>query len=55
MREANELDKAELRLSFRRMYKDIGYSGCYQVLYEFLLSANLLIEVIIEEQKIEKA
>lgn len=53
--EINELDKAELKHNFRDMYKKIGYLGSLQCLYEIILSGNLLIEVILEEFKIEKA
>lgn len=49
MNKISELDQAQLRHSFRNMYKDIGIVGCYQVLYEFLLSANLLMDVMNEE------
>lgn len=49
MHNVNELDKAELKVQMRRMYRDIGYRGSLQCLYEILLSAHILVEVMIEE------
>jgi len=44
------LDEAELKLEFRKIYGDVGYVGCLQVLYEFLVSANWLADVMREER-----
>lgn len=53
MDKPNELDLAELRHEFRELYKDLGYEGCLQVLYEFLISAETMCKVIQEEQQKE--
>lgn len=50
MKEVNELDKAELKHEFRQLYNQVGYEGCIQCLYEILLSANVLAELMIEER-----
>lgn len=44
------LAEAEMRLEFRRLYRELGYAGCLQVLYEILKSGEWLSEIIIEEQ-----
>lgn len=49
LNEPTELDKAELRLEFRRLYYRVGHMGCLQVLYELLKSAEVLSEIMIEE------
>lgn len=46
----NQLDEAQMRQEFRRLYHEIGFNGCMQVLYEFMLSANWLTEIMIEER-----
>lgn len=51
MKNINELDQAQLRHELRAMYKDIGYIESLQVLYEILMSANILMDVILEEHK----
>lgn len=50
----SELDLAALRLEFRRLYQDLGYVGCLQVLYELLISTQTLANVIAEEMKRER-
>ena len=50
LNEPNELDLAELRQDFRRLYRDIGPEGCLQVVYEMLVSARVLSEIMIEER-----
>jgi len=50
----NELALAELRHDMRLMYKQIGVVGAFQVLYELLMSAQILMEVIVEELTNEK-
>lgn len=49
----NELEEAEIRLEMRRVYKDIGFIGALQCLYEILLSASILSEIIAEEHEKE--
>lgn len=49
----NELDEAEIRLEMRRVYKDVGFIGAFQCLYEILLSASILSEIIAEEHEKE--
>lgn len=44
------LMEAEMRLEFRRLYKEIGYEGCMQVLYEILKSGEWLSEIMLEEK-----
>jgi hypothetical protein len=51
MKELNLLDEAQLKNDFRRTYKEIGMSGCVQVLYELITAANILSEVMLEEYK----
>lgn len=51
----NELDKAEFKVQMRQMYQKIGYAGMLQCLYEIIQSANLLIEVMIEEGQNENS
>lgn len=53
MNEPNELDLATLRVELRTMYEAIGYHGCLQVIYEWILSAQVLAELLIEEQRKE--
>lgn len=45
----DEMTKAEMKHEFREMYKNIGFQECLQVLYELLLSSQLLTEVLYEE------
>lgn len=49
MNKINELDKAGLKYDFKQMSKNIGRDGCLQVLYELLLSASILCDVIKED------
>lgn len=50
----NELNEAEIRLEMRRLYKEIGFSESLQCLYEILVSAAILAEIIHEEREEEK-
>lgn len=50
MPKLTELDKAQLKHEFRQFYKDKGVLPCYQALYEMILSINILLDVIKEEQ-----
>lgn len=47
----NELDMAELKVQMRQMYREIGYKGSLQALYEILLSGQVLVDVLIEEMR----
>lgn len=50
MMKPSELDMAQLKFEFRTLYSHIGFEGSLQVLYEMMLSANTLAEVIDEER-----
>jgi hypothetical protein len=50
MTNPSELDIAQLKFEMRTMYKQIGRLGALQVVYEMMLGANILMEVIAEEQ-----
>ncbi len=52
--EPSELDLAEIRLEFRRLYNQIGEAGCLQVLYEICKSGEVLAEMLVEERKIRE-
>ena len=43
------LDEAMLKNEFRHIYKEIGYTGMLQVLYEMTIAAQFCAEVIKEE------
>jgi hypothetical protein len=45
----SELDIAALKHDMRELYKNIGYVGAIQVLYEMFVGARVLSEVILEE------
>ena len=53
MNEPSQLDLAQLRFEMRTMYKHIGLEGSMQVLYEMIVGANTLAEVIAEEKQKE--
>lgn len=50
MLEPSELDLAELKHEMRTMYNHIGFSGALQVVYEMMVGANILMEVMMEER-----
>ena len=50
MQNPSELDLAQLRHEMREMYGHLGFEGLLQVLYEMLIGAQTLSEVIIEER-----
>lgn len=50
----NELEKAEIRLEMRNIYKDVGFTESLQVLLELIVSASIMAEVINEERQLEK-
>jgi hypothetical protein len=43
-------DEAEMRQEFRRLYREIGFAGCMQVLYEILKAGEWLSEIMLEEK-----
>lgn len=53
MTQPSELDVAAMKFELRQMYKNIGFEGSIQVLYEMMVSANILAEVINEERSHE--
>jgi len=56
MNKPSELDLAQLKHEMRAMYGHIGLEGSLQAMYEMLIGANILAEVITEEnvRKVEK-
>src|SRR5258708_17770551 len=50
MMSPSELDIAQMKFEMRQMYNHLGFEGSLQVLYEFIVSANILAEVILEER-----
>lgn len=50
----NILDESQLKAEMRQMYREVGPLGSIQCLYEILISATLLLEVIDEERAKEK-
>lgn len=50
MKKPTIAEEIDMKTDWRDLYKKIGPEGCYQVLYEILLSAEWLIEVIKEEK-----
>lgn len=55
MKHINVIDEAQLRQEFRRLYKEVGFKGMLQVVYELCISVQICIEVIKEEYSNEKA
>jgi len=45
-----ELDKAAMKHEMRDLYKDVGYLGALETLYEMLVAAQMLLEVLAEEE-----
>jgi hypothetical protein len=50
MNEPSQLDMAQLKFEMRQLYSHIGFEGSLQVLYEMLLGARIMAEVIMEEK-----
>ncbi len=46
----NALDEAQMKHEMREMYKAVGYIESLQCLYEILMSAAILAEVLDEEK-----
>ena len=53
MQEPSVLDMAQLKQEMRTMYSHIGFEGSLQVMYEMLIGAQVLAEVMIEERSKE--
>lgn len=53
MIEPSQLDLAQMKFEMRQMYGHIGYDGSMQVVYEMVIGANLLLEVMMEERQKE--
>lgn len=47
----NPLDEAELRVEMRQLYLEQGLVGATQALYEILIAAEILSEVILNGEK----
>jgi hypothetical protein len=50
MNDPSRLDLVQLKQEMRQLYQNIGDDGALQVLYEMVIGANILIEVISEER-----
>ena len=50
MIEPSELDLAQLKHEMRQMYKNVGFDGSLQIIFEMLVGARILSEVIMEER-----
>lgn len=50
----NPIDEAQMKHELRELYKDVGEIGATQALYEMLVTANMLCEVILEEREHEE-
>jgi hypothetical protein len=48
--EPSHFDEAEMKLEFRRLYREHGSLGCAQALYEMLKAGQWLSEVMLEER-----
>ena len=53
MIEPSQLDLAQLRHEMRTMYGHLGFEGSLQVLYEMIVGANTLAEIMAEERSKE--
>ena len=53
MIEPSELEMAQLRHEMRELYRHVGLEASMQALYEMLVGASTLAEVIAEERKKE--
>lgn len=49
MHSINPLDEAALKVQMRQMFNKVGWVGSYQCLYEMVRAAEILLEVLIEE------
>lgn len=53
LEEPSELDMAQLKADMRTLYRHVGFGGSLQVLYEMMLGARTLAEIIDEEKRNE--
>lgn len=51
MRNITVLDEIQLKTEFRHLYKNIGVDICYQTLYELLKAAEIMCEMLKEENE----
>jgi hypothetical protein len=49
----NECDRAELKVQFKQLYKQVGYEAGLRCLYEILVSGEIMAEVLLEERQKE--
>lgn len=49
MKELGVLDEAQLRAEFKAAYKELGTAACLQIMYELIISANLMAAILLEE------
>jgi hypothetical protein len=47
----SELDKAQLKFEMRQLYSNIGFEASVRVLFDMIIGAEILSEVIVEERK----
>jgi hypothetical protein len=50
MQPLRELDEAEMKHEFRRLYRELGPIYCAQMLFEFMKAAEFMCQVMSEEQ-----
>ena len=50
----SELDRAQLKHEFRELYKSKGFDVCLRILFEFLVAAETLGAVMVEESEDNK-
>ncbi len=50
----DELQEADIRLTFRKMYADLGFLESLKVLNETMVTARIMTEVILEERAREE-
>jgi hypothetical protein len=51
MSQPSELDKAQLKYEMRKLYQNLGFEMSVKILFEMIIGAELLSEVIVEERK----
>lgn len=52
LQEPSQLDEAQMRSEFRRLYREIGEAGCMQVMYEMIKAGQWLAEIMLEEKSL---
>lgn len=53
MTEPSELQLAEMRLNYRKLYGYLGFDAMLQIMYDMLKMAEVMGEVIVEERRKE--